>query len=216
MKIEKDFVVEAPVELTWAYLRSSENIAHCLPGAQLGTHLGGESYDGSISFQVGPKVVTFFGAARFDYDDDAKRGTLEASGSDRRASSRAKAEIEFMVTGEEPARQSVVSLRGDVVFAGALSQFASEGGVYVGAELLDRFGRCLSEEVEARAGRSGGDGCAPAPAAARDRTEPVVLGGRLQARVALGVLKAAIARIVGIWRSCRTPRSVEVRTDAVE
>ena len=92
-------------------------------------------------------MLTFFGTATFGYDDSARQGTLDAVGADRRETSRARAQIEFAVSGGPSESESVVSLRGNVSFAGALAQFASEGGVYVGEELLDQFGTRLAEEL---------------------------------------------------------------------
>lgn len=211
MKIERDYLVEALLDDAWSFIRSSEHIARCLPGAKLGNHLGDESYDGSIAFKVGPKVVTFFGTATFAYDDNTKHGTLDAVGADRRETSRAKARIEFSVTGGPGESESVLALRGDVSFAGALAQFASEGGVYVGEELLDQFGSRLAEELQADPVTDGA-GALGAPGPAKDTiadAPPVKVGGRLQLRVALSLLKAAVVRLARIGRGARRAPSVE-------
>jgi carbon monoxide dehydrogenase subunit G len=217
MRIQRDYLLEAPLNDVWSFIRSSEHVARCLPGAKLGNHLGDESYNGSIAFKVGPKVVTFFGTATFAYDDSARYGTIDAVGADRRETSRAKAQIEFSVNGGPSESESSVALRGDISFAGALAQFASEGGVYVGEELLDQFGRRLAEEL--RAGKDTGDASTPeAPGLAEGTAAaapPVKVGGRLQLRVALGLFKAAMARLARFGRRPRWAPSDETETSKV-
>ena len=104
-----------------------------------------------------------------------------------------------------------MALRGDVSFAGALAQFASEGGVYVGEELLDQFGSRLAAELRAGTvtdGASAPSSREPAKDTVAD-APPVKVGGRLQLRVALGLLKAAMARLARIGRGARRAPSVE-------
>jgi carbon monoxide dehydrogenase subunit G len=139
MRIQRDYLVAAPLNDTWPFMRSGEHVARCVPGAKLGSHAGEKSYDGSIAFKVGAKGLTFFGTATFAYDDGAKYGTIDAFGGHRRERSQAKAQIEFSVTGGPGEPRSVVAPWGNVSFAGALAQFASEGGVHVREEPLGLF-----------------------------------------------------------------------------
>lgn len=158
MKLERVIPVVARQEVVWRSVVDVRVLAECIPGVELGGQKEDGSYYGSISFKTGPKAVRFDGVVKFRVDEGTYSGELEAVGSDKRQASRAKAQLRFAVLEQDGV--SEIDLSGDVMFFGALAEFAESGGVYVGEQLMDGFASQLAARMsrldsEVVAGRSG-------------------------------------------------------------
>ena len=77
-----EFVVNRPIDQTWAVLTDVERIAPCLPGAQLeGSE--GAVYHGVVKVKLGPISTAFKGQAEFVERDDANhKAVLKGAGRD--------------------------------------------------------------------------------------------------------------------------------------
>ncbi len=49
MRIENDFIVQAPIERVWDYLLDVEKVAPCMPGAQLTDIVDDHTWKGKTS-----------------------------------------------------------------------------------------------------------------------------------------------------------------------
>jgi carbon monoxide dehydrogenase subunit G len=187
MMIQRDYLVEAPINDAWSFIRPGEHAARCLPAAKLGLHLVTSRTTVNRLQDRAPKCGTLSGTATFAYDDSARYGTIDAVGADRRETSRAKAQIEFSVIGGPGEPGSVVALWG-MSRSQAPSPSSQWEAAYVGEEL---FGNRLAKEL--RAGKVTDDASPPEPLRLAEDTVvgvlPVKVGGRLQVRVSLGLFK---------------------------
>src|SRR6187399_2508318 len=93
MELTNDFRVALPVERAWAVLTDVEQIAPCLPGAQL-QEIEGNEYRGIVKVKVGPITAQYKGTATLaEVDESSRRIVLDASGRDTRGQGNAKASI---------------------------------------------------------------------------------------------------------------------------
>ena len=77
-----EFVVNRPIDQTWAVLTDVECIAPCLPGAQLEGHEG-DVFHGVVKVKLGPISTAFRGQAEFvERDDTHHKAVLKGAGRD--------------------------------------------------------------------------------------------------------------------------------------
>lgn len=174
MKIDNQFVVHVPRARAWEVLTDLENVAPCLPGAQL-TGVEGDTYTGKVKIKLGPIVSEYTGTARFlERDDGAHRAVIEANGKDSRGAGNASATIHAQLSGE--GSETVVSVSTDLNITGKVAQFGSGMIKEVSEKLLGQFVANLESRLidsppadsEAPTAPAGADRSAePVPAAPR-------------------------------------------------
>ena len=79
MQLSDTFSIARPVDEAWQFLHDPSRLAPCVPGAQL-TAIHGDRYDGIVSVRLGVLAARFEGNATFNYDDDRRRITVQATG----------------------------------------------------------------------------------------------------------------------------------------
>jgi carbon monoxide dehydrogenase subunit G len=167
MKLEHSFDVAAPLERVWQKLIAVEQVAPCLPGAEI-TEVGDDgTYHGTFSVKLGPTTAAYRGQlAMEEVDEAAHRVVMSASGQDKRGQGSAKATIVSTMT--EAAGVTSVGVETDFTITGRLARFGRGGMIQdVSNRLLRDFSDCLRKTIEAPAGEGDAE-AAPAPA-----TKPV-------------------------------------------
>jgi carbon monoxide dehydrogenase subunit G len=165
MNIDHEFTVPAPAERAWALLTDLEQVATCMPGAQL-TGFEDGAYQGLVKVKVGPVTAQYRGTASFvEKDDDAYHAVVSAKGQEARGSGTAAATIDLRLRPEGD-ESTVVSVGTDLKISGKLAQFGAGMIQEVSAKLLGQFTACLEERIGS-GGRDAGAGedAAAAPAA---------------------------------------------------
>ncbi|SCL34674.1 hypothetical protein GA0070624_5054 [Micromonospora rhizosphaerae] len=137
MKITNEFAVNTPIERAWAVLTDLEEIAPCLPGAQL-IGVDGDVYRGKVKVKVGPVISEFEGTAQFVEKDDAQyRGVIDAKGRDARSAGNAAALVAAQLRPDGD--RTLVSVDTDLRISGKLAQFGSGMIKEVSGRLLAQF-----------------------------------------------------------------------------
>ncbi|MDT4992886.1 MAG: uncharacterized protein QOH97_2778 [Actinoplanes sp.] len=137
MKFANEFTVDIPVDKVWALLTDVEQIAACLPGAQL-TGVDGDVYQGKITVKVGPVISEFAGTAQFtEKDDTAYRGVIDAKGRDARSAGNAAALVVAQLTADGD--KTAVNVDTNLKISGRLAQFGAGIIKEVSGELLAQF-----------------------------------------------------------------------------
>src|SRR5580765_2800601 len=81
-KLLNEFVVNRPIDETWAVLTDVELIAPCMPGAEL-QEIEGDVFRGAVKIKLGSIAAAFKGQATFvERDDTAHKAVLKADGRD--------------------------------------------------------------------------------------------------------------------------------------
>ena len=148
MKLEHSFEVTAPLERVWAKLIDVEQVAPCLPGAEI-TEAGDDgSYHGTFSVRLGPTTAAYRGQLSMDeVDEAAHRVVMQANGQDKRGQGSAKATIVSRLS--EQAGVTKVEVETDFTITGRLARFGRGGMIQdVSNRLLRDFSDCLQKSIE--------------------------------------------------------------------
>lgn len=148
MKLEHSFEVTAPLGRVWAKLIDVEQVAPCLPGAEI-TEAGEDgSYHGTFSVRLGPTTAAYRGQLSMDeVDEAAHRVVMQASGQDKRGQGSAKATI--VSTMSEHDGVTKVEVETDFAITGRLARFGRGGMIQdVSNRLLRDFSDCLQRSIE--------------------------------------------------------------------
>jgi len=69
--LEETFVVRAPLEAVWAFVMDPQQVALCMPGAQLDEVVDERTFLGAIKVKVGAVTTTYQGRVSFSRVDEA-------------------------------------------------------------------------------------------------------------------------------------------------
>jgi uncharacterized protein len=164
MKLEHSFEVAAPLERVWQKLIEVDQVAPCLPGAEI-TEVGENgTYHGTFSVRLGPTTAAYRGQlAMEEVDESAHRVVMRASGQDKRGQGSAKAAI--VSTMSEAAGVTTVEVETDFTITGRLASFGRGGMIQdISNRLLRDFSDCLQKTIEAPAADAGAEAPPPPPA----------------------------------------------------
>jgi carbon monoxide dehydrogenase subunit G len=181
MRLEHSFQVNAPLQQVWERLIDVEQVAPCLPGAEI-TEAGEDgTYRGTFSVRLGPTTAAYRGELSMaEVDESAHRVVMSASGQDKRGQGTAKAEIVSVLNEAEGA--TTVAVDTDFTITGKLARFGRGGMIQdVSNRLLRDFSECLAKTIEGAAAPAEGaaapvDGRAPAATPAEPEA-PKPIGG---------------------------------------
>lgn len=209
MKLERVVGLRATADAVWQSISDVQVLSDCIPGVQLLGEDDNGDYRGVITFKTGPKSVRFEGRVKFRLDDASRSGELEAVGSDRRQASRAKAQLAFAVAERDGTSELI--LDGDVMFVGALAEFAESGGVYVGEQLMDAFATELELRLVGPAEPSASTSLPTSQGAAATVTGPPAVAPPIRIKL-FALIRTAIR---GLWQRRRRMQTVLSRGDEV-
>ena len=204
MLIVDSFTVRTPVDRLWAFLQDVEQIAPCMPGAELTETVDDRTWKGKVHVKFGPVQLTFAGTVVMEEKDDAAhRGKLSAKGTEQRGKGAAIASVESWL---EPAAEegTRVNLRSDITVTGAAAQLSRGLLPDVSKLLTKQFADCLQATLTAEepapttadtAVPGGAPATTPGPAAP---ARPVpVKGFGLAVRALWSAIKRFFARLLG-------------------
>ena len=163
MELHHEFTVPVPAADAWRILTNLEQLAPCLPGAQL-TEVEGEIYRGQVKVKVGPIVAQFKGQASFvTRDDTGYTASLKAEGRDTGGKGNASATITAKLepTGATSAKCTVDT---DLNITGKVAQFGRGALADVSDKLLLQFVDNLNALIASGAA-AGAPAATAAPAA---------------------------------------------------
>jgi uncharacterized protein len=168
MELTNEFVVPVAVDDAWKLLTDVEQIAPCMPGAEL-QEIEGEEYRGVVKVKVGPITAQYKGKATFVEKDDAShKAVLRAEGRDTRGQGNANATITASLESEgDGTRVKVVT---DLAITGRAAQFGRGVMADVSTKLLGQFVDCLEKNV------LGAGAEAPSEASAAPQATPAAEG----------------------------------------
>jgi carbon monoxide dehydrogenase subunit G len=145
MKIENEFVVDAPVQQAWDAMLDLERIAPCLPGASI-DEAADEEYQGTMAIRLGPISARYRGTVNVEEaDEENYRAVLKANGNETRGQGSASATITSTLYEENGSTR--VHVETDMQVAGRVAQFGRGIMQDVAEEMMDRFSTCVEQEI---------------------------------------------------------------------
>lgn len=175
-----EFTVNRPIEEAWPLITDLEQIAPCLPGAEL-QEVEGDVYRGVVKVKLGAISSQFKGEAQYlERDDEHYRAVIKGSGRDTGGRGNASAEITAQAEALSPT-STRVAVTTDLHITGKVAQFGRGIMGDVSAKLMAQFADNLNQMIDDQAGAPPADDAASttaAPAAAAaDGAAPTATNG---------------------------------------
>ncbi len=150
--INKDFIIEEPIDKVWASLSNPEEIVTCVPGASITEKIDDNNYKGEVTTKFGPIKAKYNGDIEIlEMDHDAKKMVLKGLGMD----SKGKGSAEMTMNGNLEASENgtAVSFNMEISIIGMLAQFGSRLINDVSNQLIGQFvdnfkAKLAGEEVD--------------------------------------------------------------------
>lgn len=137
--LNKVFPLEGSVDDAWGILRDIEQVAGCMPGAEITETIDENNYKGSVKVKIGPMHMAFNGQINVqDINADEKQIHLIAKGKDTKGTSSAEMDLTARIqAGEGGANE----LKGDanVTVNGKLANFGGRMMTQVADQILGQF-----------------------------------------------------------------------------
>ncbi|MCY4221499.1 MAG: 2Fe-2S iron-sulfur cluster-binding protein [Thiotrichales bacterium] len=170
--VEREFVIEHPVEALWTLFEDVPRVAPCLPGVHNIESVGPNRFTGRAEIRFGPVAASFHGEGTRETDAGGRTGVIAGHGSDRRGHASLEAELRYAMSGAIPgampgedAPEAGPRTRVDLAIRfriqGGLAQFNRADLVesFTDVMLAEFAGNCeralAGEEVRATPGASG-------------------------------------------------------------
>ena len=148
VNIDKQYPIASSVDSAWAVLSNINELATCMPGAQITQQVDDTHYKGSVKVKVGPAVAAFAGDIEVLAVDAAARTlTLMGKGADKGGSSASMKLTASLL----PAADGASSLVGkaDVIVNGKFAQFGGRMMASVSDVILAQFAQTFSNKAQA-------------------------------------------------------------------
>jgi carbon monoxide dehydrogenase subunit G len=147
--LDKQYPVSAGLDAAWAVLSNINELATCMPGAQITEQVDDRNYKGSVRVKVGPAVAAFAGTIEVLALDSASRSLkMVGKGADKGGSS---ASMELTAT-LLPAEGGTSTLQGhaQVIVNGKFAQFGGRMMTSVSDMILAQFAETFSQKAQAQ------------------------------------------------------------------
>jgi carbon monoxide dehydrogenase subunit G len=148
LKIEERFSVQAPVERVWRFLLDPEQIAPCLPGAELLQVESERTFHGQMKVKVGPVTVAYQGTIELtEVDEAGRRVQMLGKGKEKGGAGSAKMTMESRLEPQDDGAVAI-SVTSDVELAGRIVRFGRGMIQSVSAQLFKQFAGNVRQALE--------------------------------------------------------------------
>jgi uncharacterized protein len=146
MWTENSFQVAASPDHVYRFLLDVNQVAPCMPGAELTEVVDGDTFNGRVKIKVGPVTVAYSGTAKItERDDTARQAVLSAEGNETTGPGSARATATMKV--EEADGGSAVRLATDFTVAGRVANFGRGVMEDVSRRLVGQMAECIKANV---------------------------------------------------------------------
>jgi carbon monoxide dehydrogenase subunit G len=148
VNIDKQYPVAASIESAWTVLSNINELATCMPGAQITAQVDDTHYKGSVRVKVGPAVAAFAGDIEVQAVDAAARTlTLLGKGADKGGSS-ASMQLNASLVLAADGSTALVG-KAAVIVNGKFAQFGGRMMASVSDVILAQFAETFSQKAQA-------------------------------------------------------------------
>ena len=117
MDLDSAFTVTAPIDQVWATLMDFEEVAGCVPGAQVLNKLSEDAYQVGMKVKLGPVTMQYKGQMEVvERDEQAYRAVLKGSAKETRGQGTAQATAHLQLLEDGPTTRGTV--HADVALSG--------------------------------------------------------------------------------------------------
>ncbi len=173
--LDKKYPVSAGLEASWAILSNMNELATCMPGAQITEEIDDKHFKGSVRVKVGPAVAAFAGTIEILTLDPVTR-TLKmmGKGADKSGSSASMELTATLVAADNG--HSTLEGHAEVIVNGKFAQFGGRMMTSVSDMILLQFADVFSQKAQALQGAAApaAEVAAGAPPAPPPPSAPIV------------------------------------------
>lgn len=155
MQFENDFEVASPIDTVWDTLLNVEEVAPCMPGAEVLEQTGDKSYKVSIKVRLGPVSMQYRGDVEIvDPDQGSHQAKMVAKATEARGQGTANAEIGMKLEEQDGKTRAVLTT--DLRLSGRAAAMGQGIVKDVAGKLTETFAECLATKLEGAASGNGG------------------------------------------------------------
>lgn len=149
--LDKKYPVSAGLDASWAILSNMNELATCMPGAQITEEIDDKHFKGSVRVKVGPAVAAFAGTIEILTLDPVTR-TLKmmGKGADKSGSSASMELTATLVAADNG--HSTLEGHAEVIVNGKFAQFGGRMMTSVSDMILLQFADVFSQKAQALQG----------------------------------------------------------------
>jgi uncharacterized protein len=151
MIIEDTFTINAPVQKVWNYFLDIEQMAKCMPGADI-RQTDPQNFEGELKVKVGPIGATFGGSVTIINQSVPTALTARVKGKDKGTGSMVQGEFTSSLKRIEPT-VTEVSYKIDVTVRGKIGQFGQTVIQDTSKRLASEFLACVKSQLETPEGQ---------------------------------------------------------------
>ena len=147
MNIDERFIIEAPIDKVWAFVRDPATVAPCVPGCESVEPLSDTSYRTSIAVALGPIKARFKLIVKIVEESRPNRLVCETTGEEGGKASliTATTEIEFAQT---PAGFTEIHCKSEASIVGRLGKFGLGIMKKRASQLAKEFAAAVQERTQ--------------------------------------------------------------------
>jgi aerobic-type carbon monoxide dehydrogenase small subunit (CoxS/CutS family)/carbon monoxide dehydrogenase subunit G len=145
-RIDVTTTVSRPPEETWGLLSDFMAASRCMPGVELDTDHGDDTYSGQVRVHLGPMRMNFSGAARV-LERDVERRALSAVAAGRDPSGSGIRALVTLTAGQSDSGGTALRAQAELYLSGRAAQFGRSLAGDVGRQLFSEFGSCVEKTL---------------------------------------------------------------------
>ena len=150
--INKVFPLDGSVSDAWSLLENIEQVASCMPGAEITEAVDENNFKGTVKVKIGPMHVAFKGdIAVQEINPSEHQIHLIAKGQDSKGTSSASMDLTASVRRGESGASELTG-DADVTVDGKLANFGGRMMTQVADQILGQFAENFSSKLGASAG----------------------------------------------------------------
>jgi aerobic-type carbon monoxide dehydrogenase small subunit (CoxS/CutS family)/carbon monoxide dehydrogenase subunit G len=143
--IEVSSTISPSPAQTWELLSDFMRMTRCMPGVELDTEHGEDTYSGRVRVHLGPMRLAFAGAARvLERDVEERRLRAVASGRDASGSG---VQADVVISARGSGEQTDLRAEAKLYLTGRAAQFGRSLAGDVSRQLFKEFGSCVERTL---------------------------------------------------------------------
>jgi carbon monoxide dehydrogenase subunit G len=154
MEFDNEFSVSSPIETVWDTLMDVEEVAPCMPGAEVLEQTGDNSYKVSVKVRLGPVSMQYRGDVEIvDTDPGSHKAKLVAKATEARGQGTANAEIGMQLAERNGSTHATLTT--DLRLSGRAAAMGQGIVKDVAAKLTETFAENLAAKLEGAPAETG-------------------------------------------------------------
>jgi carbon monoxide dehydrogenase subunit G len=154
MEFDNEFSVSSPIERVWDTLMNVEEVAPCMPGAEVLEQTGDNSYKVAVKVRLGPVSMQYRGDVEIvDIDPGAHTAKMVAKATEARGQGTANAEIGMQLAEQNGSTHA--RLTTDLRLSGRAAAMGQGIVKDVAAKLTETFAENLAAKLEGAPAETG-------------------------------------------------------------